>query len=201
MYKRQLVQGHHNSPGQGGYKCIIAQPPQEVKQRKAVLIMKYFDNPQSIEQLKKQYHILAKKYHPDLGDDTEIMKQINAEFNKLFEQLKNVHQNAQGETYTTKIETAETPEQFKNIIEKLIHLDNINIEICGSWIWITGNTYNYKELLKGLKFRYSRSKQAWYYHSDTYFKKGKKNFTLDEIRSLYGSEIVTGQPQLKLSII
>lgn len=48
--------------------------------------MKWFDDPQSIEQLKKQYRQLAKKYHPDMGGSNAIMQEINAEY-QLCEKL------------------------------------------------------------------------------------------------------------------
>src|SRR3712207_5728063 len=34
----------------------------------------------SLAELKKLYHQLARQHHPDLGGDTEIMQQINAEY-------------------------------------------------------------------------------------------------------------------------
>jgi curved DNA-binding protein CbpA len=152
--------------------------------------MKHFNNPTTLEELKKQYKTLVFKHHPDRGGDTEIMKQVNAEYETLFAKLKNVHKSASGETYTSKEENTETPEQFREILEKLIHLDGINIEICGSWLWITGNTYNNREALKSLKFKYSKNKNAWYYHEEGYRKHSKKSFTLDQIRDLWGSESV-----------
>ena len=60
----------------------------------------------------------AKKLHPDLGGNAEEFKVMQAEYEKLWERLKNVHQNAQGETYTK--ETTETPQEFINIINTLV---------------------------------------------------------------------------------
>lgn len=160
--------------------------------------MKWFTNPQTLEELKKQYKKLVFKHHPDKGGRTEDMQEINAEYDKLFATLKNVHRSASGETYTAKEETKETPEQFRNIIEKLIHLDGIEIEICGSWLWITGNTYPNRETLKKLRFKYSKNKNAWYYHEEGYTKHSKKSFTLEQIRDLWGSERVTPIQQDKL---
>ncbi len=74
------------------------------------------------------------------------------------------------------------------IIEKLIHMDGIEIEICGSWVWVTGNTRAHKDELKALAFRWSSNKAAWYFHRDGYRKRSKKSLTLDEIRDYYGSE-------------
>ena len=163
--------------------------------------MKWFTNPATLEELKKQYKKLVFAHHPDRGGRTEDMQEINAEYDRLFDKLKNVRKAANGETYTTKEETTETPEQFREIIEKLIHLDGIEIEICGSWLWITGNTYNNREALKELHFKFSRNKNAWYYHEPGYQKHSKKTFSLDEIRDLWGSERVNPMQQDKLTAV
>ena len=161
--------------------------------------MKWFNNPTTVEELKKEYKKLAIENHPDRGGRTEDMQEINAEYDRLFESLKNTHRSATGETYTAKTETTETPEQFRMIIEKLIHLDGINIEICGSWIWVTGNTYNSREELKKMQFKYSKNKNAWYYHEPGYHKKSRKSFSLDDIRDMFGSETVNGSKQNRLT--
>lgn len=95
--------------------------------------MKWFNPaPKTLEELKKQYRTLAMKHHPDCGGSTTDMQAINAEYDILFEQLKTVHTTSTGDTYT--VNTHETPEQFKNIINRLIVLEGINIEIIGSWV-------------------------------------------------------------------
>lgn len=160
--------------------------------------MKWFNNPTTAEELKKEYKKLALKNHPDMGGSTEAMQEINAEYDYLFARLKDTHRSATGETYTAKTETTETAEQFRAIIEKLIHLDGIAIEICGSWVWVTGNTFAHKEELKKLSFRYSKGKNAWYYHEPGYHKKSRKSFTLEDIRDMFGSETVNGSQQDRL---
>ena len=163
--------------------------------------MKWFQNPQTLEELKKQYKQLAMEHHPDLGGDTATMQEINNEYDSLFAKLKNTHTNSKGETYTTTVETKEAPEEFRNIINVLISLKGINIEVCGSWLWITGNTREYKEIFKSLKFRWSKSKQAWYYHTSDYHKKSKKTYSLNEIRDLYGSQTIQAKPEMQVAIV
>lgn len=163
--------------------------------------MKWFNNPQTLEELKKEYKKLVFKHHPDKGGKTSDMQEINAEYDRLFAKLKNVHKSADGKTYTAKEETKETPEQFREILEKLIHLDGIEIEICGTWIWITGNTFTHREALKQLRFKYSKNKAAWYYHEEGYRKTSRKTFSLDEIRDLWGSEKVHHQHQDQLTAV
>lgn len=163
--------------------------------------MKWFSNPQTLEELKKQYKQLAVKHHPDKGGSTTDMQEINAEYDRLFDRLKNVHKNAEGQTYTTTSETTETAEDFKDIVNRLIQFNGVHIEICGSWIWVTGCTIAYREQLKELKFRWSKSKVAWYYRREDYHKTTKRTYTLEEIRDLYGSETIKAEPQLKLAIV
>ena len=160
--------------------------------------MKWFNNPKTLEELKKQYKQLCKQHHPDKGGDLENMKEINGEFDRLFERLKNVHEAANGKTYTK--ETSETAVMYREIIDALMKLENIDVEIIVSWIWVTGDTYGAKENLKALGFHYAKSKRAWYYHADDYRKLSRRKYTLDQIRDLYGSEKITGDPELKLYI-
>ena len=45
----------------------------------------------NIEDLKKEYRELAKKYHPDFGGDTRAFQDMQAEFIDLCQRLANVH--------------------------------------------------------------------------------------------------------------
>ena len=47
--------------------------------------MSYFENIQSLADLKKRFRNLAKANHPDRGGSTEIMQKINVEFEKLYD--------------------------------------------------------------------------------------------------------------------
>ncbi|MBQ9674224.1 MAG: DnaJ domain-containing protein [Ruminococcus sp.] len=151
--------------------------------------MKYFRNCRTAEELKKDYRKLAMKLHPDIvGGDGEAFKEMQAEFEKLWERLKDIHQTAEGKTYTAKQETTETPKEFIHIINVLITLVGVEVEICGKWIWVSGDTKPHRETLKQLKFKWAHKKQAWYYHAEPYRKKSHVDFTLDEIRDMFGSK-------------
>ena len=160
--------------------------------------MKYFTNCKTAEELKKEYRRLAKELHPDLGGDTEEFKIMQNEFEKMWERLKNVHKNSEGETYTK--ESTETAEEFIHIIEVLTPLKNILVEICGSWIWVSGNTKEHKDILKGLHFKYAYRKEAWYFHTEPYKKKGKRELTLDEIRDMFGSQSYQKKSEKQLAL-
>ena len=47
--------------------------------------MKYFNNVSTLEDLRRQYKELLKKYHPDNPQSsTEACQEINAEYDRLF---------------------------------------------------------------------------------------------------------------------
>jgi len=150
--------------------------------------MRYFTPiPETLEELKAQYKQLAKKHHPDRGGDTATMQAINAEYDELFPRLKDVHKTKDGETYTARQESTETADQFKDLISELMKMDNITIEVIGCFVWVTGDTKPHKEQLKALKFKWHTKKLAWYLASDDYRKRSRKDYSLEHIRSMYGT--------------
>ena len=115
------------------------------------------------------------------------MKAVNNEFDELFSILKDIHKTKEGETYTSKQKTNETSEQFKDIINELMKMDYIVIEVIGCFVWVTGNTKTYKDRFKELHFRWHSKKLAWYLKPEDYKKRSHKDYGLDEIREMYGT--------------
>jgi len=149
---------------------------------------KYFTPPpETLEDLKTMYRKLAMQHHPDRGGSDEAMKAVNNEYDTLFPRLKDVHRTKEGKTYTARTKSTETPDQFKDLITELMKMDDIVIEIIGSFVWVTGNTRPYKERLKTLKFQWHSKKVAWYLKPEGYRKRHQKEYDLDEIRSMYGT--------------
>ena len=163
--------------------------------------MKYFTNCKSIEEAKRLFHKLAIKHHPDLGGDTVIMQEINSEFEKVFEKLKNIHEsiNNESQTYKTEQNSAEIPQEFMEIISKIIVMQDIEIELIGRWIWITGKSFPYKDTLKTLGFKWANQKKAWYWRKEEDAKRSSKTMSLDDIKNLYGSTKITNVKILQLA--
>jgi curved DNA-binding protein CbpA len=152
----------------------------------------YFSDCSTIEQIKKRYRELAQKFHPDHGGTNEEMTIINLQY----EQQKGRKFTATNhETHKTYEQTFDPFDGYRELINRLINLQGITIELCGTWLWITGETKQHKETLKELGFKFSGKKCAWYYHSGQYRKKSKKNLSIEEIRNLYGSEKVNREEQ------
>lgn len=155
--------------------------------------MKYFNCVSNLNELRSEYKKLIKKYHPDNGGSVKATQEINSEYELLFTQLKrqaetglDSHTKQPSDSFNSESDTV-----LRDIINKIINF-NIDIEIIGCWIWVTGDTYSVKDELKGLKFQWSGKRKAWYFHSEPYKKRTKKILSLDEIRNYYGSEKVSG---------
>lgn len=144
---------------------------------------KWFTNVTTIEQLRKQYRELLKKYHLDNENGSvEVTQEINAEYDLVFSILsKEEHSDSQ--SYTQ-----EENEQFKTILNAIIGY-NITIEMIGNWIWCF-NCYAYKDQLKSLGFTWCSKKKAWVWHSGEYHRHHKKEIPLNDIRTKYGSACV-----------
>lgn len=156
--------------------------------------MRYFKNVETLEELRKQYKELLKKYHPDNPNgSTEATKEINVEYDTLFKILKDRHEHNASNTTDNKTDynnmkyDFSEDEKLREVLQSIIRLSDITIEICGSWIWISGNTYNHREELKKHGFKYASKKKQWYWHSEAFRKKGNKTLSMDDIRNFYGS--------------
>lgn len=146
---------------------------------------KWFTNVKTIEELRKRYRELLRIHHPDNGGNVATMQEINAEYDTLFDILKNKNSD-DSQSYTQ-----EENEQFKAILNAIIGF-NMTIEIIGSWVWCF-DCYQYKEQLKALEFAWCGKKKAWVWHSGEYRRHHKKEIPLDNIRQKYGSQLVRNQ--------
>lgn len=158
----------------------------------------YFKNVQTLDELRKQYKDLLKKYHPDNGGSEEETKAINVEYERLFRILKDSHSRQQADTSESKSSNNkssydnmkydfEEDSLLREMLQKVIYFSDITIEIIGSWLWISGSTYQYRKELKELGFKFASQKKRWYWHSESYRKKSNKKLSMDDIRNYYGS--------------
>ncbi len=145
----------------------------------------YFDHVQTLEELKREYHILALQNHPDRGGNVETMKRINMEYDVVFKEVKDVHYSyIKKETFHK--ESKEGPDDFKDLIGKLIKMPGLTIEIIGCFVWVGGETRKHKDQLKALGFHWSRTKLKWYKSPEGYHRYGNREYSYSEIRGMYG---------------
>ena len=149
---------------------------------------KFFTDCRTLDEVKREYKRLALLHHPDRGGDTSTMQEINRQYEEI---MKNPFFSQ------AKEEAREDYIRFPEIIEKIIRLD-ITIEVCGNWIWLSGNTYAYREELKSNGFFYAPKKAMWYWRPKDYKSANTQPKDMDYIRTKYGSDVVTNKQDKSL---
>lgn len=155
----------------------------------------YFDTSiiKDIDGLKKQYFKLAKKFHPDAGGTTLQFQQLQQEYEKLLSAL------LKGSNFTTeqKDNEIELDKAMRGIIDALVNIDGIVIDLIGKWLWISGNTYPVRTILKsvGLVFIKKDDKAYWVYKGVE--SKSKGGTTMEQIINKYGSKRIEVNPNIK----
>ena len=160
--------------------------------------MKWFNQEdlKDINTLRAAYKRLLIKYHPDNNtqDTTGMMQEINAEYDLLFQKLKDTYEHSDiYEKQTDRQKQAydwEKDKQLRAIIAALSKFAGLEIELCGTWVYVRGETYPYKKELKVLGMNYNRQKKCWIIHFDDYYKYHKKSVSMSHIRDKYGSVII-----------
>lgn len=146
----------------------------------------YFQNCQTLDEAKSLFWSLAKVHHPDKGGNTATFQEILNQF----ESFKPGSEKFEGEF------EAFNSAEYASIISQLVVIPEIVVEVCGSWVWVSGNTKPYKEEIKAIvtgdsyKRGWSQKKGMWYFSPAGYRKRSKAEYHMNEIRSMYGSTIV-----------
>jgi len=138
-----------------------------------------------INEAKKTYKELAKRLHPDVGGSTEAFKLLNSVYSHILEN---------GITFAN---DSEFDIELEKIISKILHYENIVIEVVGSWIWLQGDTKPIKDTLKELGFKWASKKKQWYYGE----MKGRnpKQKSMEDIKAKYGCQEVKTKPTTKIA--
>ena len=164
------------------------------KLENAIVIFGLENGQYSLSDVKQVYRKLASVNHPDKGGSTETMQLINTAFSEL---CKYFELNA---TLDINQET-ETHHSFDfSFVDTLKTLHGVVIEICGYWVWLSGNTYPHKEIISNLGFKFSGAKKSWYWSptiDTSQYKRGSKS--MKNIRQEFGSKIIKTESQAAIN--
>ncbi len=152
--------------------------------------VKFFNESEikTCNEIKQQYKKLVFKHHPDKGGDTKDMQVINNEYEYLMK--KYISCSNPKEHHDTSME-------YPRIINELINMRCVKIELMGSWVWVSGSTYHYKDKLKNLGFKFSTSKKAWFWFNgiENQKKKTRGFYSYQQIKNTFGAVNVELQEQ------
>jgi len=146
--------------------------------------------PVTAETVKHAYRTASFKFHPDRNPaGLEMMQMVN----EAWATLKGVEEF--GEV------TAESAysDLVNDAINAVIVLDGVNIEICGNWVWLSGDTRPHKEAIKAAGFKWASKKKMWFYRPESYKSKNRRNNSMDDIRNRHGSTAVKSKGSFKIN--
>lgn len=136
---------------------------------------------ETIEKAKQLYKRLAKVYHPDKGGNSEQFKILNNEYHRFIDNFSKVH--------FEDVDFEDLNMELEKIIADILHYENIVIEVIGSWLWVSGDTKEIKDVLKVLGFKWASKKKMWFF-GDLKKSKSRGNMEMEDIKNRYGSKTV-----------
>ena len=148
----------------------------------------YFKGFETVAEIKAEYRRLAREWHPDLGGSTEVMQEINNQYEKALKGCNGqTVQGSDGKEHTYKW-NEETERKLMEVIDKLLSLkmENTDITLIGIWIWITGETKPYKNHLKEMGCKWHAVRGCWYFKPYEGRHWGS-NASLEDLAKTYGS--------------
>lgn len=149
--------------------------------------MKFFEGLREDKEIKARYKELAKAHHPDKGGCAETMKAINHQYEQV---MRGIYQLA-GKSTTEIDELLINDNLMREKLNAILMIEGISIELCGSWVWVTGDTRSCKDWLKSQDFLWAPKKKAWYWRSEVRKCRNRQTMSLDYIREKWGSQAIT----------
>ena len=148
-----------------------------------------FKNCKNFAEAKALYKKLVRENHPDMGGSTEKMQEINRAWDNF---CKCPHFEDSAENDSVKADGT----KYAQIINELLKYP-VTVDLVGSWLWVTGDTFTIKYLLKSYGFKWASKKRAWYLGDTATRSRGKKS--LDEIKDIYGCTSYKGRQQARIA--
>lgn len=138
------------------------------------------------ETAKTQYRRLCAKYHPDRNPAGHTMMQV---INVAWDVLRTVLE--QGSVQSDNANNAEYGDNLAEAINAIIGCAGLSIEVCGAWVWVSGDTRIHKDIIKGAGFKWAMKKKMWYYRPENYRSRSRGGMSMDDIRERHGSDSVS----------
>jgi len=142
--------------------------------------LKYFNHCKSLDEIKSEYkkHVLQWLPTAERAGEADLLALLDTEYNEI-SQRPNFKKNS------PEVQAEFTV--FPKIVKELVTI-GLDMEMCGSWLWVSGNTFDHTEKLKELGLKYSPNKKMWYYRPKWSRSTNSSPMSFDYIRNKYGSD-------------
>lgn len=148
--------------------------------------LKFFREVSTLQELKTTFKTLILFWHPDRNASEhaeENTKLIIIEYQYL---LKTGNFENEFSSSTNLENELLNKDNYINVINTLSKIDGLIIELVGGWLWISGNTYANKDVIKSVGCSFAPKKKLWYYRDDEYKVRRGGVKDIEDIKSKYG---------------
>jgi curved DNA-binding protein CbpA len=143
-----------------------------------------------LDAIKSAWRKACSKYHPDKGGSTAMMQAVN----EAYETLLNAEHIDQPESFT------DYGDELNAAINAILDLPGLDIEVCGSWVWVGGDTRTHKDALKAAGYKWASKKKMWNFRPAGFRSFSRGDTTMDDIRTKYGSSRPGFTPGNRISV-
>lgn len=121
--------------------------------------MKKMSESETLEDLKRVY---ANEYS-EVRYDVDLLRDLDLAYEDNFDAVRCLHRTKGGKVYST--ESAPNHEHiawFPEFVESVSNMSEVEFDIEGTWLWVSGDTKPHREELKRLGLRWAPKKKMWY---------------------------------------
>jgi hypothetical protein len=141
----------------------------------------YFEGCLSLREVKHRYLALAREHHPALGNDPTTLFQVRLEYQQ-------VPRDPSYGFYQHPEDVKDDFLHYPEVVDRLLGW-RLNVELIGTWTWVSGESFPFRDRLIEMGFSYEPLKQAWYSRPVSYRSANPSPLPFDKIKSLHGRPV------------
>jgi len=141
----------------------------------------YFNGCLSLKEIKHRYLALSREHHPINGKDPITLFQVRMEYQQIpRDPFFGFHQHPED----VKDDFLHYPE----VVDRLLGW-RLNVALIGTWTWVSGETYPYRDKLTEMGFAYEPLKKSWYNRPNSCRSTNPNPLPFDKIKSLHERQV------------
>ena len=156
---------------------------------------RYFEGLRTLAEIKAEYKRLVKVNHPDVGGDTATMQEINGQYAAAVEWIAKY-----GEGREQADAAKEVPAEYMAAVAAAVNLPGVVLELIGTWLWASGNTFPAKEALKAAGYVWIGKRRMWAWKPAGAAPSGHSRKGIDWIKAKYGCSRLDASSAAKPSL-
>lgn len=91
----------------------------------------------------------------------------------------------------------ELTQELEKALKKIVTLEGLEIDLVGSWLWVSGETFSFKDILKEAGFKWASKRKKWYFSEEK--AKGKFKGDFEALKQHHGFKEIKSSKTEKIA--